>query len=259
VVSSDLSVQNGGTNSGAVPARISSDTLTANTLTGEATYSGQARLWQGDSLIQADTITLDRNTRVLTATNHVKAVFPQAAWAPASGMPGGQTGILQKNAARPASADGKPEFWRAEANRMTYDSNQGRGRLEQNVYTHSSEGAIRADTVELFFAPSGGSSNGTQSAGGPASQTGLGGQQLVRATAVGKVVVEEEDRHGTSTRADYTASEGKFVLSGGPPIVYDTSGNSTTGRQLTLFFADDRILIDSAEGLRTLTLHRVEK
>jgi hypothetical protein len=26
-----------------------------------------------------------------------------------------------------------------------------------------------------------------------------------------------------------------------------------------LFFADDRIVIDSAEGLRTVTLHQVEK
>ena len=87
----------------------------------------------------------------------------------------------------------------------------------------------------------------------------LGPQQLTRATALGHVIVEQEDRRGTSTQADYTASEGKFVLSGGPPIVYDASGNSTTGRQLTLFFSDDRIVVDSAEGLRTLTLHRVGK
>jgi hypothetical protein len=41
--------------------------------------------------------------------------------------------------------------------------------------------------------------------------------------------------------------------------VYDASGNATQGRQLTFFFGDDSINIDSAEGLRTLTLHQVEK
>src|SRR5208283_32047 len=120
---------------------------------------------------------------------------------------------------------------------MTYSSDQLRGRLEQNVYTHSSEGAIRADAVDLFFAPAGASTLASTPTGAPANTSGgkdgsavpvPGPQQLVRATALGNVIVEQEDRRGTSTRADYTASEGKFVLSGGPPIVYDTSGNSTT-------------------------------
>jgi lipopolysaccharide export system protein LptA len=263
VVSSEVSAQEGGTtNLAPGPARISADSLVANSLSGQALYSGHARLWQGDSLIQADTINLDRATHVLTATNHVRAVFPQAAWAPSGPLASGQPKPSQ---ARPAASD-KPEFWRAEADRMTYFSEQGCGRLEQNVYTHSSEGAIRADAVDLFFAPAGAPASLAQ--GTAASQAGSkaglagaapGGQQLIRATAIGKVLVEQEDRRGTSSRADYTASEGKFVLSGGPPIVYDSSGNSTTGRQLTLFFADDRIVIDSAEGLRTLTLHRVEK
>jgi hypothetical protein len=41
--------------------------------------------------------------------------------------------------------------------------------------------------------------------------------------------------------------------------VYDLLGNATKGRQLTFVFGDDSINIDSAEGLRTLTLHQVEK
>jgi lipopolysaccharide export system protein LptA len=86
-----------------------------------------------------------------------------------------------------------------------------------------------------------------------------GERQLVRATGVGHVIIDQEDRHGTGDRGEYSAAEGKFVLSGGPPSVYDDLGNSTSGRELTLFFADDKILVDSAIGLRTLTMHRVEK
>jgi lipopolysaccharide export system protein LptA len=71
--------------------------------------------------------------------------------------------------------------------------------------------------------------------------------------------VRQLDRHGTSQRADYTVADRKFVLSGGPPVLRDDSGNSTTGRQLTFIFADDTIVVDSEEGTRTLTLHRVEK
>jgi hypothetical protein len=51
----------------------------------------------------------------------------------------------------------------------------------------------------------------------------------------------------------------KFVLSGGEPTIIDANSDTTTGHSLTFFVANDTILIDSQEGLRTLTKHRVEK
>ena len=89
--------------------------------------------------------------------------------------------------------------------------------------------------------------------------TALAGQSLERATAIGSVVIDDGDRHAKGGHADYTAADGKFVLSGDHPTVYDGSGNATNGRQLTFVFADDTIVVDSEEGSRTLTLHRVGK
>jgi lipopolysaccharide export system protein LptA len=71
--------------------------------------------------------------------------------------------------------------------------------------------------------------------------------------------LRQEDRQGTSDKAEYTASEGKFVLSGGEPTLYSSTGDSTKGRQLTFYFADDRIVVDSTDGSKTVTLHQVEK
>jgi hypothetical protein len=73
------------------------------------------------------------------------------------------------------------------------------------------------------------------------------------------VVVRQGLLRATSEMATYTASDGKFVLSGGQPTITDASGNSTSGRSLTFFLPNDTILIDSQEGSRTLTKHRVEK
>jgi hypothetical protein len=56
----------------------------------------------------------------------------------------------------------------------------------------------------------------------------------------------------------YTAEDQKFVLSGGNPTLYDAQEGTTTGRQLTFHIADDTIIVDSAEGMRTLTKHRVQ-
>ena len=82
---------------------------------------------------------------------------------------------------------------------------------------------------------------------------------IERALALGGVTVRQGDRVGTAEQAEYTASDGKFVLSGGHPTIIDAANDATTGHSLTFFVANDTILIDSQEGSRTLTKHRVEK
>ena len=77
--------------------------------------------------------------------------------------------------------------------------------------------------------------------------------------AEGDVVVHQADRRGTADRAEYTAADGKFVLSGGQPTLANAFSDTTTGHSLTFFVASDTILIDSQEGSRTLTKHRIEK
>jgi hypothetical protein len=115
---------------------------------------------------------------------------------------------------------------------------------------------MRADRMVLFFTASPGPPAGKAAAGLGAS---LASQELQRVQGVGSVRVESAGRIGTSEQADYSAAESKFILSGGRPTLIDQFGNSTAGRQLTFFFSDDRIVVDSEEGSRTLTLHRVEK
>ena len=234
------------------PARVSADHLIADRGAGHATYSGHARLWQGESVMQADTIELDNPAQTLTALGHVRAVFPAAAWTqsqstqgnakPAVGAPA-QKVAAQKSTAQPPQP---PDLWHAQGDRLTYWSQKNLGRLEENASADSQEASIRAPTIDFLFAPV-----------DPNNPSGA--KQLVRTTATGGVTVRQLDRHGTSQRADYTVADRKFVLSGGPPVLRDDSGNSTTGRQLTFIFADDTIVVDSEEGTRTLTLHRVEK
>jgi lipopolysaccharide export system protein LptA len=228
------------------PGRVSGERLDGNSATGQATYSGNARLWQGDSIVEGDVIELNRQTHVLNATGHVHAVFPQA---PVSHRQAG-------SGAQPA----KPEFWHAQGEHLRYLSDDSRGRMEQNVTAHSVEGSMSAEAVDFFFAPRDTESPAPATAAAGAAQNRSGsGQQLVRASGFGNVNVVQQARRGRAARADYTAADGKFVLSGASPTVYDALGNETNGRELTFFFGDDSISVDSAEGLRTLTLHQVEK
>jgi len=214
------------------PAHVSAAHLVADVARGHAVYSGGSRLWQGESVIESDTVELDNPSRMLVAKGHVRGVFPQAARPAKAGAP----------PARPARSG--TELWHVKAGQLTDWGSESRARLEQDATAESPEGSIHANQIDLYFSP---------------STSGSSGQQLSRAVATGDVTVRQGDRRGTSNRAEYTAAEGKFVLSGGKPTVYDSTGDTTTGRQLTFFFADDRIVVDSEEGSRTLSLHRVEK
>jgi LPS export ABC transporter protein LptC len=237
VRSTDLSSARGGLQLAATPANISADALRANSKTATAHYTGHARLWQGDSVLEADSIELLREKKVLTAVGHVRAVFPQAV---------GQS-AAQPVAAR-QSALKKTNLWHVTAGTLTYNEAEARAHLEKNVVAESSEQEMRAPFADLYFTRSG------MIPAGPA-----GSQQIARSVGMGGVTVEQGSRRATAERGEYTAVDGKFVMSGGTPTIFDASEGTTTGRQLTFFLADDTIIVDSENGSRTLTKHRVEK
>ncbi|MBI3484711.1 MAG: hypothetical protein HY012_06115, partial [Acidobacteria bacterium] len=224
--------RNSATNLAPQPAHLSADQLLANRNTGRAVYSGHARLWQGDAVIEAASITLLRDEQRLEARDNVLALLPQEA------SPASQAVLRGAGAESPAARN----IWKARATRMTYWGAESRVRLEGDVSTQSNIGQIRSKDLELHL-----------------SSANNGPKLLSKAIATGGVTILQGDRRGTAERAEYVAAEGKFVLSGGRPTLYDTILGTTTGRQLTFFLADDKILIDSEEGSRTLSRHRVEK
>ena len=139
----------------------------------------------------------------------------------------------------------------------------GESHLEGGVIASSDQGSLESRTLDVFLTASGptpdsaaaspGRPNGSSRLGRP-----LGGRQLNRVLAQGDVVVRQGDRRAWPSRPN-TPPRRKFVLSGGQPTLTDASSDTTTGRSLTFFVANDTILIDSQEGSRTLTKHRVEK
>ena len=250
VVSTYLaSAQSGTVNLGSGPAHISAQTLSGSSTSGRAVYTGHARLWQGESVLDADHIELWRDEKKLVASGHVVAVFPQA---PGQfGKPVNGTHVaspVAKQVAPPGST-----LWNIHAPLLTYWSNQGRAQLEGGVTAQSQQGSLESPTLDVFL-----TRPDSFTAEGGAVPVGSGGQ-VQRALALGGVTVRQADRTGTSEKAEYTASDGKFVLSGGKPTLTDASSDTTTGHSLTFFVANDTILIDSQEGSRTLTKHRVEK
>ena len=232
------------------PANIRADTLQANSKTGRAFYSGHARLWQGDSVLEAESIELQRETRILNAAGSVRAIFPQAA-SQSAGTPSAPT-LASADAAEGGAK--KTRLWHATSGTLSYSDKEGRAHLEQNVVVQSAEQRMHAPSLDLYF------TRAVQAtAGGTDANPAAGAQQISRAVGSGGVIVEEGSRKATAEHGEYIAATGKFVMSGGNPTLYDGSAGTTTGRQLTFYLADDTIIVDSENGSRTLTKHRVEK
>ena len=233
VRSTDLSSKTSTVQLSQAPSNISADHMEGNSKSGRVLYTGHARLWQGPSVLEADSIELLRDSRVLNAVGHVRGVFPQAPKA---------------NEPAAASAAKKPaNLWHVSSGSLSYLDAENRAHLETNVVVQSADQRMHASALDLYF---------TREAPG---KGGAGASQISRAVGVGGVIVEEGDRRGLADQGVYTSSDQKFVLSGGNPTLYDSTQGTTTGRELTFYLADDTIIVDSGNGLRTLTRHRVQR
>jgi lipopolysaccharide export system protein LptA len=245
VRSTEFDARGGAAQLAPTPANISADRMEANSKAGKALYTGHARLWQGDSVMEADSIELQRNSKTLIAAGNVRGVFPQSGRkVQASGNAGG--------------VEAKTVLWHVSAAKLTYIDGEKRAHLEKNVLVQSAEQRMRGAEVDLFFSR-GGSAAANAAGAAPTKGGSPGAQQIVRSVGTGGVTVEQGTRRATAERGEYSAAEGKFVMSGGNPTIFDASEGTTTGRQLTFFLADDTIIVDSENGTRTLTKHRVEK
>jgi lipopolysaccharide export system protein LptA len=112
------------------------------------------------------------------------------------------------------------------------------------VVVEAPEQKMTSGALDLYFSRANGAAQGSQ--------------QINRAVGTGGVVVEQGQRRATAEHGEYTSADGKFVMTGGTPTIFDAAEGATTGRQLTFFLADATIIVDSENGSRTLTRHRVE-
>lgn len=132
-------------------------------------------------------------------------------------------------------------LWRVTAARLRYSGADQTVHLDGGVRAESRAGRITAREAVIELA------------------AGDGAQRVARAVAAGSVAVEQGSRRATAERGEYLAAEGSFTMTGGVPTITDASRGTATGRKLTFYVAGDKIFIDSEQGMRTLTRHRVEK
>jgi lipopolysaccharide export system protein LptA len=265
---------NGALLASASPIHVTSATMTAHNSSSIALYRGNARLWQDANIVEAPSIQFDRDRRFLvaqgTATQPVSTVLVQAKLGQ-SGNPqpnNSQPGKVQPNTTLPGKpqvggegkAKKKPEEKPGDAPiaitsaRLTYADADRLAHYEGGVVAKGSNFTASSSTMDAYLVPRNQTSS-SQSLTGPISGPG----QLDHLVAKGNVVVQQPTRRAEGKTLVYTASDDKFVLTGGPPSIFDAERGKVTGVSLTFFRGDDRVLVEGEASTPVVTQTRVAR
>jgi lipopolysaccharide export system protein LptA len=225
------------------PAHVVAAEAQLHQATGEASFQGQARLWQQANSIWAPTIVLDRTRQTLTAhsgsaADPVRVVLVSAA-------------LSVHDKAKPASS---PSVVRLRGGDLKYSDAERKAFMRGNaavfVVAETAGAVTRSDEVDVMLVPA-----GTHAAGDTSST------QVDRITARGHVTIESQSRHGWGQQLVYTNENGTYKLTGSPgapPRLIDPQRGSITGEALIFNSRDDSVIVDGG-GRETTTETTVPK
>ena len=216
------------------PIHVTAASVRALRGRGVAVYSGGARLWQGSSIVQAPVIEFNRQEDRLVAR---------------SNTPGAAAGAVTTSFVQ-QDQHGKLTPVSISSARLTYLGRERQAQFEGGVVLRTSDTTVTAQKADMFWQ----ARSQTAGASGPPAPS-----QIERIVAEGQVNIQQPGRRATGERLVYTASDGRFVLVGGPPSIFDAERGTTTGGSLTFFNRDDRVVVDSSNSSPTVTHTRVAK
>ena len=107
-----------------------------------------------------------------------------------------------------------------------------------------------ANSMDVFLLPR------SQASGNQSLTTAA---KLDRMVAQDNVTIQQTGRRAEGHTLVYTAADDKFVLTGGPPSIFDAERGKITGVSLTFFRADDRVLVEGEASTPVVTQTRVAR
>ena len=246
----DLKPQPGGALlSSSSPIHVTARSMSVQGTSAIALYTGDARLWQDANIVEAQSIEFDRDQRSMVAggTSPVGSAASQTV----------STVLVQadKDQSDKAHADRtqddkpqKPTLIAITSTRLTYADNERKAHFEGDVVAKEADVTITAKKMDAFL-----------QARGPAHEALSGAGKLDKIIAQEQVVITQPDRRATGDLLIYTAADDKFVLTGGPPSIFDAEHGKVTGVSLTLYRHDDRVLVKGDPTDPAVTQTRVAR
>jgi lipopolysaccharide export system protein LptA len=232
---SDLKPQpDGALLSSASPIHVTAHSMTVHGTSAIALYTGDARLWQDANIVDAQSIEFDRDQRSMIAlgSDASKTV---------------STILVQANRSEKSTSE-KPTVIAITSTRLAYADSDRKAHFEGDVVAKAADAIITAKKMEAFL-----------QARGPTKQLLSEAGRLEKIVAQDQVVITEPNRRATGDLLIYTAQDDKFVLTGGPPSIFDAEHGQITGVSLTFFRHGDRVLVEGNNSSPTVTQTRVAR
>jgi lipopolysaccharide export system protein LptA len=240
------------------PIHVTSHSMTAHRSSAIALYTGDARLWQNANIVEAPELQFDRDHRSLIA---------QAA-AQGAAKSSDKSAVLQPVSTVLVQVDkaGKVTPVHITSARLTYTDLERKVFLDGGVTAKTADTTMTSQQMTVFLLPqnqvkgqsSGPSKGQSKETTGAAPGLGMPGQ-VDRIIAENNVVVTQPARHAAGDRLVYTAADDKFVLTGGPPSIFDAERGKITGDSLTFYRHDDRVLVEGRQTAPAVTKTQVAR
>jgi len=218
------------------PVQVLAATLDYDGATSKAAYTGAARLFQGDTSIKGDAITLDNKVGNMTASGNVTSTTvletttsvkdTRSSDAAAKGAAAG----TEKNTAA-TTKERSPSI--ATAKNLTYEDATRHLIYTGNAHMSGPEGDMTATRIELYLKPS--------------------GDELDRAEAYENMTLREQNRETKGSKLIYTTDNETYVITGAPVKIVDQCQRETVGRTLTFNKGTDSVVVDGNSQIRTQT------
>ena len=225
----DLKPQPGGALlASASPIHVTARTMTMHRAAAVALYTGSARLWQDANTVEAPSIEFNRDRRSMVARGTPSQPVSTA------------LAQIEKNG-NPVSVALRSSF-------LSYTDGERRVHLEENVSANWDGVTITCRRMDAFLEPRGQEETSATSRG-----------RLEKIVASEQVVVHQTSRQAVGDQLNYTVSDDRFVLTGGPPSIFDAERGKITGVSLTFYRGDDRVLVEGNNSSPTVTQTRVAR
>jgi len=116
----------------------------------------------------------------------------------------------------------------------------------------SSDSTMTADNVDIFLQPRSTSSDSS------ASST-LGASRVEKILSQGHVILVQPKRRAEGEQLVYTSADERYLLTGGPPSIFDAERGKVSGDSLTFYKRDDRVVVEGNAKSPTVTQTRVAR
>lgn len=205
-------------------------------------YEGNVIAQQGSNRVRADKLEIDREHKTMEAHGHVYSEFADKA---KDAERDSGKGKDAKKAAKAGDKSAPLVFTRVESADLVYNDDtrlavySGGTGMVKMVRPNLT---VDAKQLKAYFKAE--DKSGSDSSSSSLDKAFADGSARI-VSVMAKPGAQRRVRTSTGEHAEYYADEGKVILSGGKPLLVDSlKGSNTTGKQLTWWENNDKLLVD---------------